>query len=124
MGQTLRPGERAAARRAEFPEGALGRAPNGNGHIDRRENKWRDMIRMHGHYHGLAEPLRKCERRLAPCARQHVMSLVEHEPMRPAGARTHGLKIRHELGEEIRPIHQGYAQEVDAEINPWILQER
>ncbi len=51
-----------------------------------------------------------------------MVDFIEHEPMRPAGTGTHGLQIQEEFREEMGPIKQGHAQEIDVHVHIRILE--
>src|SRR5678815_2064944 len=80
------------------------------------------MVRMHGDQHRLAESVRQGLTDMAPVEWQHVMGLVEHDPMRAAGSRPHRLQAWEKMPEVLRSVGERYSQQIEIQIQLGVLE--
>src|SRR5688500_1055107 len=80
------------------------------------------MVGMHGYQDRLSEPVRQGLTDMAPVEWQHVMGLVENDPMWAAGSSPHRLQAWEKMPEVLRSVGERYAQQIEIEIQFGILQ--
>lgn len=61
---------------------------------------------------------------MTPSLRQHVVRFVQHNPVRPASPRAQRLQTWNELSQKERSILCRDTQQIDAEVDGGILQNR
>ncbi len=115
MLQASRPRERLANPVRELLDGRLRRGTDGNDYIDQREHQRSEVIGMHGHENHFSDALRQGSIEGRPFGWQHVMRLVQNDPMRPARPRPHRLQVRKQLSEEFGSIGERDAQQIDVQ---------
>ena len=121
VGQTLRPVKCQAERVGKRFQRVLRRLSNQDNHIDQRQGHGRHMFGMHGYQNRLSEPVRQCFTDMAPVEWQHVMRLVEDDPMRAAGSSPHRLQAWEKMPEVLRSVGERYSQQIEIEIQLGIL---
>src|SRR5687768_13492207 len=80
------------------------------------------MVGMHGDQNRLSEPVRQGPTDMAPVEWQHVMRLVENDPMRAAGSTPHRLQAWEKVPEVLRSVGERYAQQIEIEVQFGILE--
>src|SRR5687768_16908905 len=80
------------------------------------------MVGMHGYQNGLSESVGQGFTDMAPVERQHVMRLVENDPMRAAGSSPHRLQAWEKVPEVLRSVGERYAQQIEIEVQFGILE--
>jgi hypothetical protein len=92
-------------------------------HVDPRQDGAPDVRRMHGDEQDLAE-LRRHARRMTPYGRQHVVGLVDDDPVRPPVQHPHRLQLRQQLGAVCGTVLELDPEQVHVHVHVRILQHR
>src|SRR3954454_15414708 len=100
----------------------LRRSTDCDDHVDQRQYRGREVIRLHGNQNRLPELLWQGLGQMPPFKRQQVVGLVENNPMRARGTSSEHPKRREELTEEQWPIWQLNTQQIHIQVNLRILQ--
>ena len=91
-------------------------------YIDQRQDRGREVIRLHSNQNRLPELPRQGFRQVPPLDRQQVMGLIKDDPMRAPGTSSQDPKAGKELTEEGGPIREWNAKEIDIQVDLGILE--